>query len=708
MVRNKFIIASVLIVVLIAIIGSIKIITDQKSKKNISSSPIKKDSDYGLKNKVINFPGNFYTGWSLKDTGSGTPVDYYADLSKDNNSNITFRTYNLKLNVTKYTVLDYWINPEEDNGRYVAIDIHCTDGTTLKDSDAVDQYGYSLNPSAGHGKNIPLNAWSQINSNIGNWLQGKVIDSISIQFQRQGASGEVKGCIDNISISDYKTFATGFEADDVQPPAFDYPDMNNNITGYEINEKATCRTVTKDKAHSGENALRYAGTAVGDKANNIMYRLFEERINVDENTVLSYWIYPEQENGRYAGIDLICTDGTTLRGSNSVDQNGFSMHPSAGHGEKIPLNQWTEITCNIGQKLKGKTIDIISLMYEKNDVKGKFSGYLDDIKVYNTKSDAVIAAGDPDINYVGRWDTKSSSIYKSYFGGAYFKVNFTGKTAKIKLDGQSDIYVKIDDGDEVLYKGANGIVNITPSSLEDKEHSLMISARSQYDSIRFQGLILDNGASTKKPLISKNLIEFIGDSITEGYTNKNETLSSYAFLTGEKLKSEHTQIAYAGICLSDNVNYFLNHNIGMNTTYFKLQPTEKFPNSPDWNFNRYSPNMIVINLGTNDCLAKVLEPNFEDAYKTFLKKVRDNNKDAEIFVLRTFGSPTYKDGFYSDATKAAVDFRINEGDKKIHYIDTKGWVTEKSSFSDGLHPSEKGHKKIAEKLVNVLEPYLIN
>lgn len=708
MVRNKFIIASALIVVLIAIIGSIKIITEQKSKKNISSSPIKRDSNYGLKNMMINFPGNFYTGWSLKDTGSETPVDYYADLSKDNNSNITFRTYNFKLNVTKYTVLDYWINPVDDNGRYVAIDIHCTDGTTLKDSGAVDQYGYGLIPSAGHGKNIPLNSWSQINSNIGNWLQGKVIDSISIQFQHQGASGEVKGCIDNISISDYKTFTTGFEADDVQPVVYDYPDINTNITGYEINEKPICRTVTKDKAHSGESALRYAGTASGDKDNNIMFRLFEEKIKIDENTVLSYWIYPEQENGRYAAIDFMCTDGTTLRDSFSVDQNGFSVHPSAGHGEKIPLNQWSEITCNLGQKLKGKTIDRIFLLYGKNDIKGKFSGYIDDINVYNTKSDAVIAPGNPDINYFGRWDTKSSSIYKSYFGGAYFKVNFTGKTAKLKLDGPSDIYVKIDNGDEVEYKGANGIVNITPSSLEDKEHSLMVSARSQNDSIRFQGLILDNGARTKKPDISKNLIEFIGDSITEGYTNKNESLSDYAFLTGEGLKSEHTQIAYVGICLSDNVKYFLNHNIGMNTAYFKLQPVEHYPNSPNWNFNRYSPNMIVINLGTNDGLAKVLDPNFEDTYKTFLKEVRDKNKDAEIFVLRTFGSPTYKDGFYNDATKAAVDSRINDGDKKIHYIDTNGWITGKSYFNDELHPSEKGHKKIAEKLVDVLKPYLIN
>ena len=47
------------------------------------------------------------------------------------------------------------------------------------------------------------------------------------------------------------------------------------------------------------------------------------------------------------------------------------------------------------------------------------------------------------IQYVGRWDKSYANNYHSYWGGAYFHVNFTGTTVKIKLAGAVNIYVKI-------------------------------------------------------------------------------------------------------------------------------------------------------------------------------------------------------------------------------------------------------------------------
>src|SRR5579884_2721738 len=49
---------------------------------------------------------------------------------------------------------------------------------------------------------------------------------------------------------------------------------------------------------------------------------------------------------------------------------------------------------------------------------------------------------DPNIKYVGRWDTTSSTtMYKSYWPAAYLKTNFTGTTVKIKLVVAVNIYV---------------------------------------------------------------------------------------------------------------------------------------------------------------------------------------------------------------------------------------------------------------------------
>src|SRR5690242_10336449 len=59
---------------------------------------------------------------------------------------------------------------------------------------------------------------------------------------------------------------------------------------------------------------------------------------------------------------------------------------------------------------------------------------------------------DPNIKYVGRWDTTSSStFYTSNWPAAYFKTNFTGKTVRIKSASAANIYVSIDGGDDILY-----------------------------------------------------------------------------------------------------------------------------------------------------------------------------------------------------------------------------------------------------------------
>ncbi len=49
-------------------------------------------------------------------------------------------------------------------------------------------------------------------------------------------------------------------------------------------------------------------------------------LSITSDSYLEYYIYPQNDNGRYVGVDFHCTDGTTLRDSGAVDQNGYSMH----------------------------------------------------------------------------------------------------------------------------------------------------------------------------------------------------------------------------------------------------------------------------------------------------------------------------------------------------------------------------------------------
>jgi hypothetical protein len=111
--------------------------------------------------------------------------------------------------------------------------------------------------------------------------------------------------------------------------------------------------------------------------------VFNVNIPVTADTKMSYWILPGQDNGRYAAVDFHCSDGIPLRDSGAVDYNGFSMHPNAGHGGTIPVGDWTQIKCNVGQWRAGTTITQILVAYDRPPLTGDFNGYIDDILITN-------------------------------------------------------------------------------------------------------------------------------------------------------------------------------------------------------------------------------------------------------------------------------------------------------------------------------------
>ncbi len=306
---------------------------------------------------------------------------------------------------------------------------------------------------------------------------------------------------------------------------------------------------------------------------------------------------------------------------------------------------------------------------------------------------------DTNIEYIGRWDKSDKKKYHSYWGGAYFRVSFTGKAVKLKLSGSVNIYIDMDDQGPVKYKNVDGIVNITANPLKDGIHNLLVAANYAGDEIKFQGLILELGSQTI-PQPNKDIMEFIGNSITTGQKTTKGNLTAYPWLTGEFFECDHTQISHPGITLVDGYSYDGNWAPlrGQSVQYFLLkQPNQELNQA--WDFNIYTPKVIVINLGTNDHNLEVPKTIFQSVYFTFLKDIRDKYADAEIFVMRTFA------GYYEQETKNVVNQRIRANDTKIHYIDTSNWLLVPEDYTDGTHPNDAGHLKVAKNLLPILQPY---
>ena len=169
------------------------------------------------------------------------------------------------------------------------------------------------------------------------------------------------------------------------------PDWNDTIN-YDANIGGICCGATHMEtaarwdgvAHSGGIALMYAGID-NDTSRSFSYnKIFDVNIPVTATTQLSYWIYPEigYDNSTYVAVDLIFTDGTSLRDSGAVDQNGVRVHPTfQGNSGRLTRGVWNQVRSTIGQSNAGKTIDRIVVGYDRPETTGSFKGYIDDIGI---------------------------------------------------------------------------------------------------------------------------------------------------------------------------------------------------------------------------------------------------------------------------------------------------------------------------------------
>ena len=128
--------------------------------------------------------------------------------------------------------------------------------------------------------------------------------------------------------------------------------------------------------------------------------------------------------------------------------------------------------------------------------------------------------------------------------------------------------------------------------------------------------------------------------------------------------------------------------------------------SERWDFSRYQPQLVCINLGTND----LSTPNFdiklyEKAYRAFLKTVRGHYPNAKIVLVT---GPMLGEKESSQQRKVLDGIRkdFNEsGDKEIYRFDFT-FQTGDLMYGASWHPSFWQHQKMAGELIAFLRPLM--
>ncbi|SEK93416.1 GDSL-like Lipase/Acylhydrolase family protein [Ruminococcus sp. YRD2003] len=215
-------------------------------------------------------------------------------------------------------------------------------------------------------------------------------------------------------------------------------------------------------------------------------------------------------------------------------------------------------------------------------------------------------------------------------------------------------------------------------------------------------------------------IEFIGDSITCGYgvddsnmqsdfsCEAENAMKSYAYISAELLGADYSLFSYSGYGLISGYS-----GDGLRNTTEILPPwyeTCGFSYSSaggvrlqdlQWDFSRFVPDFIVINLGTNDnsfcsCHNESYRE-FEDCYLDFLRVLRRNNPRAHIVcslgIMLAEPLPYIESAIERFGDERVSVFRFTTQDGLL-------------GFGSNWHPSEDTQLRAAEELAEYIKSIL--
>ena len=217
-------------------------------------------------------------------------------------------------------------------------------------------------------------------------------------------------------------------------------------------------------------------------------------------------------------------------------------------------------------------------------------------------------------------------------------------------------------------------------------------------------------------------LEFIGDSITCGFgideTDNSKRFSTttenfsktYAYLTAQAFDAEYSAICYSGY------GVYSGYTTGSRNTsdvifdrYEKAIDNKTFDSpyaSEQWDFGRYTPNLVVINLGTNDatfCKSQESRAGFVEEYKRLLSIVRAHNPNA--FILCVLGD--MNNSMYPYIEQAVSEFRLQTGDTRIDNTKIDFKMGETDIVISG-HPGAQSTRCAAEALVSKIQLLIQN
>lgn len=323
-----------------------------------------------------------------------------------------------------------------------------------------------------------------------------------------------------------------------------------------------------------------------------------------------------------------------------------------------------------------------------------------------------VAAHNPDIAYMGRihWNENGEGAFN--YPGTTAMLRFKGTGIGMETTpGSGKFVVEMDDSapKTVVFSPTDSLL-VLADSLNDTVHNVRITYaiegfefHPRFRAFHINGDLL---SSAPKPELK---IEFIGNSITCGYgiedDNPNNGFSydtenhtmTYAHKAARALNADVNIVARSGIGIYRN--YGGPKEGDAKTMLLEYDYTQLYDYDHKWDHSQFHPDIICINLGTNDTSEDNYDISlYEKHYRDFLAHLRTLHPDAKIVLL----TGAMLQGQALADVKTVLD-RLASEDDMIYRFDMSPQTGELGYGAD-WHPSARQAEKMADELI----PYLRN
>ena len=331
----------------------------------------------------------------------------------------------------------------------------------------------------------------------------------------------------------------------------------------------------------------------------------------------------------------------------------------------------------------------------------------------------IVSFSSDKIYYQGRIENKNDAAELSWPGtSTTIRFKGTGISAILK-DADTANYYNVIIDDTNIFKIHTDTVKhsyVLASGLQKGKHKIQLFKRTEWDKGKTWFYGFETSSKTKilaPPKQPKRKIEFYGNSITCGYAMEDSSgkdsphgyfennYLSYAAITARHFNAEYYCISKSGIGIT--VSWF---PLIMREMYDRLDPTDS---SSKWDFTKYTPDVVVINLLQNDSWivkmpdneqfkyrfgAKAPDENFIiTSYKNFVESIR--NKYPEAHIICALGN--------MDATKEGAPWPgyVKQAVEQLH--DSKIYTLFFPYKNTGGHPKIAEQKTMANELIEFIE-----